>query len=214
MAKGKSVRQTYRTNAFRVSYPELFEAKAQMGDTAKMRYTLNMLFPKPELVAQIQGTDHAAAKHLATDRMVGFHNALAKVARANFGPEVDLKLLKITQFRDGDLPKASGKIEDNEKGYIVIRTSSKDKPQCIDRGAHIITDPGELYPGCWARAVLTIAPFFKPQHGITIYLAGVQKLADDSTFSSRPRIEDEFDAIDDSDLAQDGGSQAVDPLAE
>jgi hypothetical protein len=26
-------------------------------------------------------------------------------------------------------------------------------------------------------------------------LAGVQKLADDATFSSRPRVEDEFDAV-------------------
>jgi hypothetical protein len=31
--------------------------------------------------------------------------------------------------------------------------------------------------------------------GVTIYLAGIQKLADDTTFSSRPRAEDEFDAV-------------------
>jgi hypothetical protein len=59
----------------------------------------------------------------------------------------------------------------------------------------VITDPSELYPGCWVRAVLTIVPFLKPNHGVTVYLAGIQKLADDATFSSRPRVEDEFDAV-------------------
>ena len=81
---------------------------------------------------------------------------------------------------------------------------TKDKPKCLRQDKTVITDPNELYPGCWARAVLTIAPFLKPQHGVTIYLAGVQKLADDLTFSSRPRAEDEFDAIAVEGQAADG----------
>lgn len=193
----KQVRETYVTSAFRLSYPALFEAVAVMGDETKKKFGATMLFPKKSLVESLTASGHPAAKYMAKDNCAAFYQTVCKVARANFGPEVDLKSLKITKFRDGDKAKESGKIEENEKGYIVARTSSneKNKPQCVDQAKKPITDAGELYPGCWVRAVLTVAPFTKPTRGVTVYLAGIQKLADDTTFSSRPRAEDEFDAV-------------------
>ncbi|MDD4352278.1 MAG: DUF2815 family protein [Candidatus Gracilibacteria bacterium] len=208
MAQSKVIRHIYTTTAFRVSYPDLFVPKAQMGDTNKMRYTLNMLFPKKAIVEALQNSGHRVSKYLATDELKGFKIAMAKNARANFGPEVNLAALKITKFRDGDLAKESGRIDENEKGYIVVRTSSKDKPRCYGPDMVEIIDPTEIYAGCWARAALTISPFFKPQHGVTIYLNHVQKIADDAAFSSRPRAEDAFDAINFDDVATD----ETDPL--
>lgn len=193
--QNKQVRSTYITQAFRLSYPAIFEPAAVMGDESKKKYGLTMLFPKKSVATALQAAKHPASTWMPTDNCAGFWAEVTKIARANFGPEVDLKTLKLTKFRDGDKPKDSGKISDEEKGYIVVRTSSKDKPDALRQDKTRISDPSELYPGCWVRAVLTVAPFLKPQRGVTVYLNGVQKLADDTPFSSRPRAEDEFDAV-------------------
>ena len=199
MANAKQMRVTYQTPAFRLSYPSLFEAKPTLNDkpgAPDLKYGITMLFPKKAVAEALKAQKHKAAQWMSTDNCMGFWSEIVKVARGNFGPEINLQGLKLTKFRDGDKPKeTSGKIEENEKGFIVVRTTSKDKPQCLRQDKTVITDPGELYAGCWVRGLLTIAPFYKPNHGVTIYLAGVQKLADDAPFSSRPRAEDEFDAV-------------------
>ncbi|MFA5186864.1 MAG: ssDNA-binding protein [Patescibacteria group bacterium] len=209
MANAKQMRVTYQTTAFRLSYPSLFEAKETLNSkpgAPDLKYGITMLFPKKAIAEALKAKKHPAHLWIATDTCAGFWSEIVKVARGNFGPKINLAGLKLTKFRDGDKPKDSGKIEENEKGYIVVRTTSKDKPQCLRQDKTVITDPGELYAGCWVRALLTIAPFYKPNHGVTIYLAGVQKLADDQPFSSRPRAEDEFDAVamDASGVAADG----------
>lgn len=193
--QNKQVRSTYITPAFRLSYPALFEARAVMGNEAKKQFGITMLFPKKSTAEAMKAAKHPASTWLPVDNCMGLYNEILKIGRANFGPEVDLKSLKLTKFRDGDKPKDSGKIEEQDKGFIVVKSSSKDRPDCLRQDKTRITDASELYPGCWCRAVLTVAVFLKPQRGVTIYLAGVQKLADDTPFSSRPRAEDEFDAV-------------------
>ena len=165
----KQIRVTYQTPAFRLSYPALFEAVETLNGDKKFMAT--MLFPKADVAAKLKAEKHPAATWMPADNMKALYQEVVRVARSNFGPD--------------------------EKGYIVIRTTSKEKPKCLRQDKTVIGPEGasELYPGCWVRAVLTIAPFLKPNHGVTVYLAGIQKLADDTAFSSRPRVEDEFDAV-------------------
>jgi len=193
------VRSTYITPAFHLSYPALFEAVAVMGDETKKKFGITMLFPKKVKVAEYQKATHPAARYMIDDNCKGFWQEIERIARANFGPEVDLRTLKLTKFRDGDKPKTNGKIDDNEKGFIVVRSSTNERPDCLRGDKTRVTDASELYPGCWCRAVLTVAMFPRtaksPMPGVTVYLNGVQKLADDTPFSSRPRAEDAFDAV-------------------
>ena len=205
--KNQQVRVTYQTPAFRVSYPALFEPKETLNGDKK--FQLTMLFPKAETAQKLKAANHPAAAWVPTDDMKAFKQEITRVARGNFGPDVDLLGLKLTRFRDGDKPKDNGKIEENDKGYFVVRTTCNEKPKCLRQDKTVITDPSEIYPGCWARAILTIAPFSKPSHGVTIYLAGVQKLADDTTFSGRPRVEDEFDAVASDSLDSAGAGQVA-----
>jgi len=193
----KQIRVTYVTPAFRLSYPALFEAVAVLGDETKKKFSATMLFPKKTVAESLKGAKHAASTWLPYDNLMGLWQEVQKVARGNFGPDVDFKTLKLPKFRDGDKPKQNGKIDDNEKGYIVLRASSETRPDCLRQDKTRITDPNELFPGCWVRAVLSIAPFTHKigGRGVTMYLNGIQKLADDTTFSSRPRAEDEFDAV-------------------
>ena len=194
----KKVLVTYQTPAFRLSYPALFEPTVAPGGT-KAKFGITLLFPKKSTAEALKAAKHPASTWILADNCAGFWQEICKVARANFGPEVDLKTLKLPKFRDGDKPKESGKLDENEKGYIVARSTTETRPDCLrgDKTRITAENSGELYPGCWVRAVLTISPFVHPVggRGVTIYLAGVQKLADDLTFSSRPRVEDEFDAV-------------------
>jgi len=208
----KQVRVTYQTPAFRLSYPALFEPVAVLGNETKKKYGITLLFPKKSTAEALKAAKHPASTWILADNCAGFWQEVCKVARANFGPDVDLKTLKLPKFRDGDKAKESGKIDENEKGYIVARSTTDTRPDCLRGDKTRIVDPGELYPGCWVRAVLTISPFVHPVggRGVTIYLAGVQKLADDLTFSSRPRVEDEFDAVA-TEGAGDVGANVAEP---
>jgi hypothetical protein len=167
-----------------------------------------MLFPKPALAKELKAKKHPAATWIDENVVAGLWAEIQAVARGNFGPDVDMGGLKLPKFSDGDKPKENGKMEDTAAGCVVVKTTSKDKPQLFRQDKTPITDASELYAGCWVRAVLTVAPFLKPQHGVTIYLAGIQKLADDQAFSGRPRCEDEFDAV-----AQEGNAAFMAALA-
>lgn len=200
--KNTQVRKTFQTPAFRLSYPALLEAQdarmiKQGPPTAKdMKFGCTMLFPKKETVIALKAQKHPASTWMSDDNCAALYQTIQQVARGNFGPDVNLSTLKIVKFHDGDAPRQkTGTIDENARGYVWVKATSREKPQLFRQDKTPITDAAELYPGCWVRAVLTVAPFTMPEHGVTLYLAGIQKLADDQTFSSRPRCEDEFDAV-------------------
>jgi hypothetical protein len=208
----KQFRETFLTPAFRLSYPALFQPRETLNskpEAKDLKYGCTMLFPKKAIADKLKAEKHTAATWIQADGGA-LWTVIQKVARANFGPDVDLASLKLTKFRDGDKPKDNGKMEENAAGFWVVKTTSKDKPETMraDKTRIVEANSDELYAGCWVRAVLTVAPFLKPQRGITIYLAGIQKLADDMAFSGRPRCEDAFDAV-----AQESASPAGMPFA-
>lgn len=218
MTNSKQIRSTYVTGAFRLSYPALFEPAEQLSDSNQKvyKYSATMLYPNAQKAAELQTAGHPAARYILLDNCRGLYQEICKIARANFGPEIDVKTLKIPKFRDGNKPKVSGRVDENEHGYIVVRTTSKDRPDVTRGNKTRITDPGEVYAGCWVRAVLTVAPFVnKLSRGVTIYLIGIQKIADDSAFSSRPRAEDVFDEIISEETSnQINSSGTIDPTVQ
>ncbi|MEG1575014.1 MAG: DUF2815 family protein [Bacteroidales bacterium] len=63
-----------------------------------------------------------------------------------------------------------------------------------------ITDPPELYSGCYARASINFYPFnTNGNRGVAAGLGNVQKWADGEPLNGRVRAEDEFGALDDVD---------------
>ena len=113
----KQITKNHVTAAFRLSYPALFTPVQVLGQ-GKLKYNVTMLFPKKTTFAALlaAGSPVAVNKLAANDDCAGLKQEIVAIARANFGPEVDLKTLRLTKFRDGDAPKDSGKIEENDKG--------------------------------------------------------------------------------------------------
>lgn len=178
----KRTYETVVTPAFRVSFPSLFQPVEYPVGSGKKKYAVTMYFPK-------------------TTDMTAFKMAIEKVARGNFGADVDLKTLKLPKFRDGDKPTETGKIIKEAAGCWVLKASSEEKngPIKVVRADNpkIECLPADIYSGCWARAVIAVGPFNHPVggRGVTLYLNGVQKIKDDQPFSGRPRVEDVFDAV-------------------
>lgn len=95
---------------------------------------------------------------------------------------------------DGDASEA-GREELKGKFYINGK-AGKYRPGLVDANKAEIVDEAEFYPGCWARAVITIYHWkYLGKCGISVNIRNIQKLRDDEPLVSRRSAEDEFDAV-------------------
>ena len=148
------------TPVFRLSFPQLFEAKSFQGSDAK--FSLTMLFDNEADLTELK----AAAKAAAVEKFG------ADKIPANFR----------TPFRDG-IEKEH--LDGYGEGVTFIRaTSGADSaPELVDRGKNEIVSQRDLYAGCYCRAVVT--PFAYDtagNRGVSFGVRVVQKMADGSSF--------------------------------
>ena len=145
------------TGKVRLSYPNLFKAKAfTPGMDAK--YSAVLLIPKTEkeTVAKITAAIREASEEWAE----------------KFGKGKAPKNLR-SPLRDGDVEKADEHPE--YKGMWFISASSKNAPKLYDREGNDILDDQELYPGCWVRCDLNMAPYSNTgNNGVGAYLNSVK----------------------------------------
>ena len=162
------------TPKFRVSFPQLFEAKA--FDEGDAKFTLTMLFDKK--------TDLTPLK-----------NAVKKAANDKWGDTLppNLKL----PFKDGNEKELDG-----YKDKIVVDASSKFRPQVVDQKVNIITRAEDIYAGCYARAAINAYAWEYSKggkvlkRGVSFNLDMVQKLEEGEPFVKRANAEEVFDAVD------------------
>lgn len=175
------------TPRFRVSFPALFEAKGMENDpSSKPKYGVTMLFPKSTDLSKLKKA-HDAALEEGIEKL--WKGKKPKNLRS--------------PFRDGDTEEDYCE-KDGFPGHIFVRASSLDKPGVVDADTDRISDPAEVYAGCYARAtVVAYAYDVAGNRGVAFGLQNVQKLKDGEAFSGRMKAEDEFDAYEDEDLDDD-----------
>lgn len=172
-AKGDSVKCL--TPTFRVSYPNVFKAKAFNSDQEE-KYSIVMLFPKSEDLNALK----RAAFNAATEK---------------WGPKEKWPKGLRMPFRDGD--------EKGDPTYaeqIFVSASSKQRPGIINQRKEPIheDEADQFYAGCYARATLRAFSYdMKGNRGVSFGLQNLQKVADGDAFSGKKRAEDDFDAIED-----------------
>lgn len=186
MAKDKPKFKKITTQLFRVSFPEVFEARSFQGSDPK--YSIQMLFPKDttdmnELISEVK---RLAQEKWGKKKPKGFTNPI----------------------KDGDTLTDSDDEEiESTKGYWVVRASSKRKPGIVDKDKNLITaeEADEFYPGCWARATLNGFTYdTKGNKGVSFGLNNLQKLKDDEPFGGRTSPENDFD----DDIDEDDDNEA------
>lgn len=177
------------TGKVRFSFCHVFEPQAPAGG-GDPKYSVTLLIPK------------ADASTLAKVKA-----AIAE-ARTNFCNKNGASALPAnpsTTLHDGDGVRASGEPFGPEcKGCYVISVSSTQKPVVVDSFGNQITDPGEVYSGCYGRASINFYGYNRQgKKGISAGLLALQKLHDGEPFGTVGSADDFNDGYADGGAGDD-----------
>ena len=168
------------TGVVRLSYANVWEPASINGSNPK--YSVSLIIPKTD-------TKTIDAINAAVD-------AAIKDGAAKFGGKIPNKAALKLPLRDGDLERDDEAYE----GAYFVNANSNERPGVVDRRRVPITDPLEVYSGCYVRASITFYPFnTNGNRGVACGLQNIQKWCDGEPLNGRVRAEDEFDALDDVD---------------
>ena len=152
------------TGKVRFSYVNAFAPKL-MPDGQTEKYSVTLLIPKQDTktLQKIEAAIEAAK---------------AAFTQKNPGKKLPKKLP--CTLHDGDKPKESGEDYGPEcKGHMVISVNSKNKPVVVYADKTPMTEPTELYSGCYGRAVINFFVYNTAgKIGVTAGLNGLMKLED------------------------------------
>ena len=164
------------TGKVRASFVHVFEPASVNGSDPK--YSCSFIIPKSD-------TETVAAIRAAIEQAK--QDGIAK-----FGGKIppNLKL----PLRDGDIDRPD---DPNYADCFFVNANSKEKPGLVDRRRIPITDPLELYSGCYVRASINFFAFnTNGNKGVAAGLGNIQKWAEGEPLNGRVRAEDEFEALD------------------
>ncbi|UTG84513.1 DUF2815 family protein [Bacillus paranthracis] len=180
------------TEKIRLSFAHLFEPYAINGGEPK--YSVSILIPK------------TAKKTLA--KLDAAVEAAKEEGKGKWGGKIphNLKL----PVRDGDLERPD---DPAYVGHVFFTASSKSRPDIAKPNGKdangktkflIITDPDEVYSGCYAKASLNAYPFnANGNRGIAIGLNSIVKVQDGEPLGGRSSINEDFSDEDFEDSYED-----------
>lgn len=173
------------TGKVRFSFCNIFTPKEPQGG-GDPKYSVTLLIPKSD-----------------TATLGKIKDAIAE-ARESFCSRNGANALPVKPnhtLHDGDGVRDSGDPYGPEcKGCYVITVSSKNKPVIVDAFRNEITDPGEVYSGCYGRASINFFGYnANGKKGISAGLFGVQKLHDGEPFGTVGSASDFDDGYSDGD---------------
>jgi hypothetical protein len=178
------------TGKVRFSFCHLFEAQEPQGG-GDPKYSVTLLIPKSDkaTMQKIQ-----AAMQEARDNFCAKNGAAALPAKPSH------------TLHDGDGTRPSGDPFGPEcKGCWVITVSSKQKPVVVDAFGNQITDPGEVYSGCYGRASINFYGYNRSgKKGLSAGLLAIQKLHDGEPFGTVGSADDFNDGYTDASGDDDG----------
>ena len=171
------------TGKIRFSFVNIWEPKEPQGG-GDPKYSVTLLIPK------------------ADTQTLGKIKAAMAEARENFCSRNGANALPakpVHTLHDGDGMRDNGEAFGPEcKGHYVITVGSKQKPVIVDNTGNPITDPGEVYSGCYGRASINFYGYSRSgKKGISAGLLAVQKLHDGQPFGTVGSADDFNDGYSD-----------------
>ena len=158
------------TGKVRFSFCHIFEPQVPTGG-GDPKYSVTLLIPK---------SDTATFEKMKAAMMEARENFCKRNGASALPPKPNHTL------HDGDGVRDSGDPYGPEcKGCWVITVSSKQKPVIVDSFRNEITDPGEVYSGCYGRAAINFYGYnSNGKKGISAGLLSIQKLSDGEPFGT------------------------------
>lgn len=170
-----------RTGKVRLSFVHLIEPYAMDEDDPK-KYSCTLLIPK---------SDKATLKVLKAAR-----ESAIEIGKQRFGASW-AKSVHNT-MKDGDETDTE-KYPENE-GHYVMSVSATRRPGVVDAQMDPITEPEDIYSGCYGVVSLDAFPYnAKGNRGVSFGLRNVMKVADGSSFGGVSRPDEDFEVMDDLD---------------
>ena len=173
------------TGKVRFSYCHIFEPQEPQGG-GDPKYSVTLLIPKSD-TATLGKIKAAIAE--ARENYCKRNGANSLPAKPNH------------TLHDGDGMRDNGEEFGPEcKGCYVITVSSKQKPVIVDSFRNPITDPGEVYSGCYANVKVAFFAFSNSgNNGISVALNVIQKVKDGERLSGGSGLDGIEDLGDDED---------------
>lgn len=206
------------TPVVRLSYPNLFTPKAPEEGKDPV-YSCALLFPKDPDAAYTRLGLSPAMRDSSKERLDGMFKAAATSAIDFFGGKdkvphgiksMDLRARSGWPFRDQG--QRAGKGDAWEPGALFINVSSKYQPQIVDRMVRPITNPNDIYAGCWVIGLLNVHCYSKKGNsGVSFGLMHLQKVCDDDPMGGFTPASEAFAPLDDGDGAP--SAPAAEPVS-
>jgi hypothetical protein len=177
------------TGKVRFSFCHIFEPDTPQGG-GDPKYSVTLLIPKSDAVT------------------IGKIKAAMRAARENFvarNGAASLPTNPVHTLHDGDGQRPGGDDFGPEcKGCYVITVSSKQKPVIVDSFRNEITNPAEVYSGCYGRASINFYGYNRAgKKGISAGLLSIQKLHDGEPFGTVGSADDFNDGYTDPEATND-----------
>lgn len=173
------------TGKVRFSYCNIFSPR-ESQDGGDPKYSVTLLIPKADTATV--GKLKAAIQE-AGDNFRARNGAASLPAKPNH------------TLHDGDGVRDSGDPYGPEcKGCYVLTVSSKAKPVIVDAFGEPVTDPAEVYSGCYGRACINFYGYNSHgKKGISAGLLSIKKLSDGEPFGMVGSASDFDDGYTDDD---------------
>lgn len=184
MAKEKIERVKLTTPVFRVSFPNLFEARAIEGDpNSKPKFGTSAIWT----LAKFSDKDKVLWKKIMAE--------LDKESRRKFGKAWKELPASIKRgIRNGDEKEG---MEGYGEGTRFANLTTKNRPGVIDKDKNEISpeegNADEIYPGCYARATVTVYSYDNKGKGVALGLRNIQKVKDGPRLDNRTAADEDFD---------------------
>lgn len=152
------------TGKCRLSYLNAFTPKLMQDGTTE-KYSVTLLIPKKD-------------KQTLDKIKAAMEEAKKQFQQKNPGKRIPTNLKHTLHDGDGERP-SGGEFGPECKGHMVMTVSSKNKPVLVYADKTPLTEPTELYSGCYGRAVLNFYVYdTSGSIGISAGLNGIMKIAD------------------------------------
>jgi len=182
------------TPKFRVSYPNLHEAKQVLGQ-GKAKYSMVMIFDTVEI-------NKDPEQKALWDAMLASVDTVADEKFGNIPPKLKRPFKNGEDKTDDDGAYLPGFFE----GSVYINASSLSKPFVVDQNVDTILEASGFPSGCYAQAKVNPYGWQHPANGkgVSFGLGNVQMIAPGESLGGggQSKPQDDFQVIDTPDASQ------------
>jgi len=185
MAKEKIERKKLITPVFRLSFPNLFEARKASDDpNAKPKFGCSAIWTPAKFTPKEKEQWRTILAELDKEARRVFNKPFKEL------PDNVRRGIRDGAGKDG--------LEGYGEGTRFANLTTKNRPGVVDKDGQTDIAPEEgnadlIYPGCYCRATVQVYSYNNKGKGVALGLRNIQKVKDGPRLDNRVAAKDDFD---------------------